>query len=293
VSWFGAAWQWYLTNATIVSPLGTFVAAAGAFATAATLAWAGVRNARTAALRHEEQTRADRQRRITESFSKATEQLASEKIEGRLGGIYTLERISRESPDDYWVVMETLTAFLREHGRWKKQDKLGSETLMSRCDDEKSEDILRPRLGTDIAAVLAVDKNVDRERMNNWFLDFRGTDLKGAFLAGAHLERASFAEVHLERAFLWNAHLEEAAFYGAHLEEADLSGAHLEHASFERAHLEGVNLKVANLREANLKWAHLRMTKGLVQDQITLASGNSETTLPQGLTRPEHWTRVS
>ena len=35
-------------------------------------------------------------------------QLASEKIEMRLGGIYTLERISRESSADYWTVMETL-----------------------------------------------------------------------------------------------------------------------------------------------------------------------------------------
>jgi hypothetical protein len=62
----------------------------------------GVQNARTAARRHEEQTKVDRQRRIiTESFSKATEQLANEKIEARLGSIYTLERISRENPDDY------------------------------------------------------------------------------------------------------------------------------------------------------------------------------------------------
>lgn len=101
MSWFGAAWQWYSANATLINPIATFVGALGAFATAATLAWAGVQNARTAARRHEEQTNADRQRRITESFSKATEQLASEKIEARLGGIYTLERISRESSDDY------------------------------------------------------------------------------------------------------------------------------------------------------------------------------------------------
>ena len=35
---------------------------------------------RTARLRHEEQTNADRQRRITESFSKAVEQLGSDKL---------------------------------------------------------------------------------------------------------------------------------------------------------------------------------------------------------------------
>jgi hypothetical protein len=101
MSWFGAAWRWYSANAIVINPIGTFVGAVAAFATAAALAWAGVQNARTAARRHEEQTNADRQRRITESFSKATEQLASEKIESRVGGIYTLERISRESPDDY------------------------------------------------------------------------------------------------------------------------------------------------------------------------------------------------
>ncbi len=75
---------------------------------------------RTARLRHEEQTNADRQRRITESFSKAIEQLGSDKVEVRLGGIYGLERISKESPDDYWTVMETLTAFVRERARWRE-----------------------------------------------------------------------------------------------------------------------------------------------------------------------------
>ena len=45
--------------------------------------------------RHEAQTGADVQRRITETFSKAVEQLGSEKMEVRVGGIYTLERLAR------------------------------------------------------------------------------------------------------------------------------------------------------------------------------------------------------
>ena len=49
---------------------------------------------RTARLRHEEQTTADRQRRITESFAKAVEQLGSDKLEVRLGGIYSLVAVS-------------------------------------------------------------------------------------------------------------------------------------------------------------------------------------------------------
>ena len=79
------------------------------FALAAGLAIAGV-----TLMRHFAQTDADRQRRIIESFSKAIEQLGSDKLEVRLGGIYALERISQESPQDYWTVMENLTAFVRE-----------------------------------------------------------------------------------------------------------------------------------------------------------------------------------
>jgi hypothetical protein len=56
----------------------------------AALVWAAIQQARTATLRHYEQTRADQQRRLTESFSKAVEQLVSDKIVARLGVIYTL-----------------------------------------------------------------------------------------------------------------------------------------------------------------------------------------------------------
>ena len=95
--------------------------------------------ARTATRRHYEQTGADQQRRLTESFSKAVEQLAGNTVEARLGGIYMLERVAIEAiayakPSRWWhrlshnkppppanpvidlylTVMETLTAFVRE-----------------------------------------------------------------------------------------------------------------------------------------------------------------------------------
>jgi hypothetical protein len=39
-----------------------------------------------------------------------TEQLANDTLEARLGGIYTLERISKESDDDYWPVISGIDA---------------------------------------------------------------------------------------------------------------------------------------------------------------------------------------
>ena len=94
-------------NAALINPI-----LAGIGATL--LIYAAIRQAQTANSRHEAQTEADLQRRITESFSKAIEQLGSDKLEVRLGGIYALERISQESPQDHWTVMENLTAFVRE-----------------------------------------------------------------------------------------------------------------------------------------------------------------------------------
>ena len=58
---------------------------------------AGVSVAAVALVRHFAQTDADRQRRITESFAKAVEQLGSDKLEVRLGGIYSLERRSEQN----------------------------------------------------------------------------------------------------------------------------------------------------------------------------------------------------
>jgi len=90
VSWIGAAWDWYAAHSDKINPI---VAGLGG----AALVWAAIRQARTATRRHYEQTRSDQQRRLTESFSKAVEQLASDKIEARLGGIYTLERLAIEA----------------------------------------------------------------------------------------------------------------------------------------------------------------------------------------------------
>ena len=60
---------------------------------------------------------------VTDRFSKAVEMLAeSEKLEVKLGGIYSLERIARDSKADYPVVMEVLTAFVRARSLRKEEN---------------------------------------------------------------------------------------------------------------------------------------------------------------------------
>ena len=121
---------------------------------------------------HEAQTTADRERRITESFATAVEQLGSDKLETRLGAIYTLERIAQESVREYWPIMETLTAFVREHAPWPPRQALANpfiELQASSADEtpgestpaEKPADEVKPatsqvRPATDIQAILTV-----------------------------------------------------------------------------------------------------------------------------------------
>jgi Pentapeptide repeats (8 copies) len=275
MSWLSAAWHWYaaesLSNGTIVYPHAGLVNPVIAGIGAALLIGAALQQAAIARRRHKEQTDADRQRRITESFSKATEQLGSDKTEVRLGGIYTLERISRESSDDYWTIMETLCAFVRERARRSEQDTTSLETV-ARYYEKAGETKKEVEPPTDVAAVLAVivrrdKKNYQRESDGRWRLDFRGTDLSGANLSRANLSRANLIRADLSKAsliradlsgaFLLGADLAEAYLHGANLFEANLSFANLREADLSEARLTEANRSFANLSGANLSGANL------------------------------------
>ena len=248
-------------------------------AAAATLAGAWF-----ALARHFSQTEADRRRRITESYSKAVSQLASDKIEERLGGIYTLESISKESPDDYWTVMETLTAFVRERSQRNERERTSvglEERVAKRAyflwleadrpdgkhEEHWAEALKREKLGeppaTDINAVLTVikrrdERNREREKAEDWHLDLSGAVLRRAILIAAHLEGADLREAHLEGANLTGMHLEKADLKGAHLQGAELYDAHLQGAQLWNTHFQGARLWWAHLQGAELYDAHLQ-----------------------------------
>src|SRR5664280_2167429 len=59
--------------------------------------------------------RLSREGHLTDRYTKAVEQLGSDKIEVRLGGIYALERLMRDSSTDQPTIMEVLTAHIRQH----------------------------------------------------------------------------------------------------------------------------------------------------------------------------------
>ena len=57
-----------------------------------------------------------RQGQVTDRYTKAIEQLGSDKgIDVRIGGIYALERIAHDSPRDHPTIMDVLATFIRDH----------------------------------------------------------------------------------------------------------------------------------------------------------------------------------
>src|SRR6476469_9035317 len=94
-------WEKYHSNRADLTPIVTLLGAVVAVWVALRQVQIALRQADTNAQRHEEQTRADKQRRITESFSKAIEQLGNDKLEVRLGGI---SLVSGQKPNRFnWL----------------------------------------------------------------------------------------------------------------------------------------------------------------------------------------------
>ena len=70
-----------------------------------------------------------REGQVTERFTRAIDQLGHENLDVRLGGIYALERIANDSPQDRATVVEVLTAFVRDHAPWppRRRDQPGKD----------------------------------------------------------------------------------------------------------------------------------------------------------------------
>jgi hypothetical protein len=253
-------------------------------------------NLRQTRLRDEEQRRAneeraliDREGQITERFTRAIDQLGSAALDVRLGGIYALERLARESRDDHGPIMEVLTAFVRERSPWPPLD--------------EEEGPHRPSADVQAAFTVLGRRNRDHEPDWEWYsiptqqghqareyhlnlrsVDFRGASLPRADFSYDDLIGSHFEGANLDRARFWHAELGRSDFRGANLRDASLSGAIMSEAHFEHATLWGADLSEvwmtnaflegANLDDANVETAVFDGTR--IDDATKLPDGLDE-----------------
>ena len=227
-------------------------------------------------------------------YAQAIEQLASDTLVVRLGGIAWLERLAKGSAREHPMVMEVLSAFVRAHSDPAPTlpDPVGMPpTILAQANGQAAGERppeasqpqqQRPIPTVDVRAALTVlgrlpsRPEVDRADLANADLaaaalpgmklsGFRliGANLNQADLAGADLERAQLQRATLHGAWLEKASLRDADLQAVHLERADLEGADLQAADLRgawlgRANLTGANLAQAELGRANLAKASLQ-----------------------------------
>jgi hypothetical protein len=192
-----------------------------------------------------------REGHVTDRYAKAIEQLGSDKLDVRIGGIYALERIARDSARDHPVVMEVLTAFIREHSyeKWSPPARPGLAWIarLERSWIGGRYTEVRP----DIQAAFTVIGRRDAER-DAVRIDLFGANLHFAKLRDANLERAVLTDADLRFAILPGARLGKAVFLGADLADAHLDGADLRGANLRGADLKGADLTGVDLSDADL-----------------------------------------
>jgi uncharacterized protein YjbI with pentapeptide repeats len=227
---------------------------------------------------------------ITDRFTKAIAQLGDKNVAVRLGGIYALERIAKDSEDDHWAVMEILTAFVREQTRERK-------TVTVLKESPETVEISLQKMGefpSDIQAALTAlgrrtrtHNNGERQLLKLYYANLEGAylwqaNLQGAILKGTNLQSANLIQANLQEANLEGVNLQGAILLRANLQDARLTQANLQYAflgsddprgeivsatlqrgylwqaNLQGASLGGVNFEEAKLMEANLQGANLQ-----------------------------------
>jgi hypothetical protein len=254
-------WAWQQTATTLAGILSVLLVAVGLFYT-------NLANRKQQQLGLEQQLLA-LQGQAAGRFTTAIDQLGHEgndQLSIRLGGVYSLQRLARDSQPDAPTVVQVLCAFVRTHaprrpfpppvavpsapedvraavtvlGFRPHPDQLGNRTL----------DFSNALLGLDRIVLAGAD--------------LTGADLAGADLAGARLDQADLRFADLTGAYLTGVDLRGTQL-GGHRIGANLRGTNLTNVTLAGVDLTGVDLAGAHLAlalaGADLMGADLSFTR--------------------------------
>ncbi len=209
---------------------------------------------------------------LNERYQKGAEMLGSDVLSVRLAGIYALQRLSEEYPEQYHLqVMRLLSAFVRlptkDQSLESGQVEIESGTLLG----------IRPDLNAVMEVINWRSKTgIEIERAANYRLDLRGARLPGAQFLNADLSNAFFHHAVLSRANFANSNLSDASLRHADLSESVCSDVKFTRTRFESANLSGAllqdqDLQMASFHHANLSGANLlraKLSRAIFQDAV-------------------------
>jgi hypothetical protein len=198
----------------------------------------------------EQQLQIGEQGQIADRYTAAVDDLASQSIDVRLGGIYALLSIMQDSPRYQPTIIAVLCAFVRDHANTAvdrpPHHPPGPPMTVVGPDLPPVRSFVPAVPPTDIQAALSVVGARDPAHDGSTTVDLNHTNLVGADLSSAHLGDADLEYAQASGTNLSNAYLHSADLSNAQLDGANLSGAIL------KSDLIGANLAGANLAGANL-----------------------------------------
>ena len=273
-------WDWLTdgeSGSTTVRNLGIVLAGLIALPLAVWRAKAADQQARATeqqaetALRQAETAQADL---LNKRYQESAEMLGNAVLAVRLAGIYALQRLAKDHPDEYHIeVMKSLCGFVRNPFEGESPDpflwtergwepkSLGAEDYDLRADVQ--------------AAMDATCTRRDRELLIEQEARFQ-MDLRYANLGGIKVLRA-----HLSGARLGGANLTKVIMIGWDLSDADLIGANLTRATLDGTDLSGANVLLANLTGADFTGGAFRSSASGLDPTFAAPLGRAATGLTQ------------
>ena len=185
----------------------------------------------------------------------------------RLGGIYTLQHLAKEHPNQYHVrIMQLLCAFVRSPT--KEIDRNGDEKPLTDEPQWNNIRIWQDRqmsaliVGEDIQAIMEAigdrsEEYIAFEQEKDFKLDFGSANLNGLALKDIDLSYADFTNAILSNTLFVDADLSFAKCLRANFSNVQFLQVNLCHANFWFANLSNANLKSVNFFEAQIIEAKL------------------------------------
>lgn len=256
------------------------------------------------------------QGQITERFTRAIEQLGSDKLFLRVGAIAALERIGRDSKDDVLTVLNLLSGFVRENSPVKAPsneqpnppplDILECVYALSRLARQYDSFLGKKPLRIDLSRA---QLTYMEPPVNTYFthFDFINSNLAHGRFLDIECSETRFIEANLTDAcfgggkFLCadfsSANLAGANFADADLSRADFIEANLTKVCFYYSRLDFASFCKADMAEANLSFSYYNKTsfaqaKNLTEEMFRAIWHCKETppvNLPDGIKLPDQY----
>ena len=203
---------------------------------------------------------------LNERYQKGAEMLGSDVLSVRLAGIYALQKLADQQPEQFHIqILKLFCAFARHP---TKDDP--SEAKLSGDENPRH---APPRSREDVRAAMEAIRvrsksGILLERSCCFRLDLRLADLRDVRLMDADVSHAILTDADLSGAWLEDANLTGARLDGADLTEARLGGADLSGVKLWSTNLSGAFLMQAQDDERD---RGTKLAKGLTQEQLDWA----------------------